>query len=128
MDQVARDNWEALEEFPPYEIYIDDGESYWDDHADIYQQCFSDGPAIKHLYPRWNQDLQTVVTLPLAINLCRKKHGLDQLDYMKEEMNSLVAYMAYMSRGNIIKISVPDSAALEAYIEVKSSTLRGADS
>jgi sulfur-oxidizing protein SoxA len=119
LDQVARDNWEALEEFPPYEIYIDDGKSLWDDHADTYQQCFSDGPGIKHLYPQWNQDLQTVVTLPLAINLCRKKHGLDQLDYMKEEMNSLVAYMAYMSRGNIIEISVPDSAALGAYTEGK---------
>ena len=119
LDEVARDNWEALEEFPPYEIYIDDGASYWDEYVDIYGQCFSNGPGVKHLYPKWDKDLQTVVTLPYAVNLCRQKHGLEQLDYMGDEMNSLVAYMAYMSRGNIIDISVPDKTALAAYLEGK---------
>ena len=119
LDKVARENWLALEEFPPYEIYIDDGESYWEENADIYSQCFRNGPGIKHLYPQWNEHLQTVVTLPFEINLCRKEHGLNPLDYMKDEMNSLVAYMAYMSRDNIIEISVPDSAALVAYTKGK---------
>ena len=119
LDKVARDNWVALEEFPPYEIYIDNGENYWNDHADIYQQCFSKGPGIKHLYPLWDDELKTVITLPYAVNLCRNNHGLTELDYMGEEINSLVAYMAYESRGNTIEVTVPNNAALHAYLDGK---------
>lgn len=115
LDEIARQNWEALEEFPPYEIHIDSGESYWNQHADIYKQCFTEGPGVKHLFPLWDDDLKTVVTLPYAVNLCRKKHKLPQLDYMQAEMNSLVAYMASKSRSNIIEIKVQNKDALAAY-------------
>lgn len=115
LDSIARQNWEALEEFPPYEIHIDSGESYWHQHEKIYVKCFAAGPGIKHLYPRWDDELKTVITLPYAINLCRKKHALPQLDYMQEEMNNLVAYMASQSRDNVIEVQVQNQAALAAY-------------
>ena len=119
LDPIARENWEALEEFPPYEIYIDTGEALWEEHQEIYTKCFKNGPGIKHLYPRWDDKLKTVVTVPYDINLCRDQHGLSQLDYMGEEINSLVAYIAYQSRGKIIDIQVPNDAALSAYLDGK---------
>lgn len=117
LDSVARDNWEALEEFPPYEIYIDNGETLWKENQTQYTECFPTGPGVKHLYPRWDKQLKLVVTLPYAVNLCREKHALAPYDYMGEEINSLVAYMAYQSRDNIINITVPTENALEAYIQ-----------
>lgn len=119
LDSMARENWQALEEFPPYEMYTDTGESTWYKHENEYSLCFPDGPAVKHLYPKWDNQLKTVVTLPYAINLCREKHGLPYLDYMGEELNSLVAYMAFESRGQIIDISVPNKDALKAYQQGK---------
>ena len=116
LDPIARENWEALEEFPPYEIYIDAGEALWEENEDIYNNCFPHGPGIKHLYPKWDDELNTVVTIPLLINNCREKHGLSQLDYMGEEINSLGAFIAYQSRGKIINIDVPNDSALTAYL------------
>lgn len=119
LDPIARENWEALEEFPPYEIYIDAGESLWEENEDIYNNCFPQGPGIKHLYPKWDDELNTVVTIPLLINNCRDKHGLSQLDYMGEEINSLGAFIAYQSRGKTINIDVPNDSALSAYLQGK---------
>lgn len=115
LDLIARDNWEALEEFPPYEIYLESGESLWKEDFNVYKNCFPDGPAIKHLYPLWNEQLQAVVSLPLAINQCRQNSQLEQYDYLGEEMNSLVAFIANESRGKIINIQVPNDNALKAY-------------
>ena len=119
LDAIARDNWEALEEFPPYEMHIDSGESLWGEHLKQYSSCFPAGPGIKHLYPQWNEKLNTVVSLPYAINLCREQHNLPTFDYLSEEMNGLVAYMAYQSRDKPINIKVPNEDALKAYQQGK---------
>lgn len=115
LDSTARENWEALEEFPPYEVHIDTGEEHWNNNSEVYSQCFPHGPSIKHNYPYWDNQLNTVITLPYAINLCRQSHDINELDYMGMEMNSLVAYIAYQSRGEIINIKVPNEKALAAY-------------
>ena len=115
LDKIARENWDALEEFPPYEIHIDTGADLWEQDIKLYSSCFPNGPGIKHLYPQWEDQLKTVITLPLAINLCRKQYELVTYDYMSEELNSLLAYMAYQSRGNKIDIKVPNQDALNAY-------------
>lgn len=115
LDMTARENWEALEEFPPYEMHIDDGESLWTEHSNIYTECFPDGPKIKHLYPQWSDKKQTVVTLPYAINACRKQAKLEEYDYLGGEINSLIAYIANESRGEKINIKIPNEDALKAY-------------
>lgn len=119
LDRTARENWEALEEFPPYEIHIDTGEEYWQANSSTYKKCFPKGPVIKHQYPKWDDQLNTVVTVPYAINLCRQSHALPKLDYMGIEMNSLVAYIAYQSRDKMIDIHVPNEKALAAYQQGK---------
>lgn len=115
LDMTARENWEALEEFPPYEMHIDSGQTLWEEYASTYETCFPEGPSIKHLYPLWNDELQTVITVPYAINLCRKQANLEEYDYLGSEMNSLVAFIAYESRGKIINIHVSNDNALKAY-------------
>lgn len=119
LDNSARENWEALEEFPPYEMHIDSGDEYWQTNSTAYSKCFPDGPAIKHQYPKWDEKLNTVVTVPYAVNLCRQSHALSKLDYMGIEMNSLVAYIAIQSRNEIIDITIPNEKALAAYQQGK---------
>ena len=119
LDPIARENWEALEEFPPYEMHIDTGAELRDENVSAYQACFPNGPAIKHLYPQWDPMLKTVVTVPYAINQCRKKYKLSELDYLGSEMNNLVSYIAHNSRGNIINIQVPNEQAQLAYQQGK---------
>ena len=117
IDKVSRDSWEAIEEFPPYEPMIDDGEALWNTafkNGKTYASCFPDGPAQRKNYPHW--DGKKVVTLPMAVNACREANGEEPLKYIKDKnLNALLAYMSYQSRGQKTNVVIPDDKALEAY-------------
>ena len=120
IDPIGRENWEAIEEFPPYEPYIDEGEEMWNTpfaNGKGYKDCFPDGPAQRKNYPHWDKERKMVVTLPLAINECREANGEKALKYKKGKIATLLAYMAFESRGQATNVIVPDDdpKALEAY-------------
>jgi len=120
IDMAARENWEAIEEFPPYGPAIADGEEMWDipfANGKGYQDCFTDGPAIAHLYPRWDREQGKVITLALDINQCRKENGEKPFKYIKGDITLILSYMAFKSRGKITNVVVPedDPRSLAAY-------------
>lgn len=120
LDPVGRENWEAIEEFPPYETAISKGEAMWNEafaNGKGYADCFPDGPGVAGKYPHWDRERGMVITLPLAVNECREANGEEPLKYKKGPIADLVAYMAYESRGQITKVEIPsdDPRAIEAY-------------
>jgi len=120
IDPTGRENWEAIEEFPPYEMAISKGEEMWNTpfaNGKTYQDCFPDGPAIAGKYPYWDKERSMVVTLPLAINACREANGEGPLKYKKGPIADILSYLRYQSRGQITKVEIPedDPKALEAY-------------
>lgn len=120
IDPVARENWEAIEEFPPYEPALDEGEELWETpfaNGKSYKDCFPEGSGIKAKYPHWDKTRSQVVTLELAINECREKNGEKPLNYEKGPLAALTAYIAHESRGDNINVEIPkdDPKALEAY-------------
>ena len=124
IDPVGRENWEAIEEFPPYEPFIDDGQTMWETpfaNGKTYKDCFPDGPAIKGKYPHWDKEKGMVMTLELALNNCRKANGEKPLKYKKGPINNIVAYIASESRGQITNVEIPkdDPKALAAYEDGK---------
>lgn len=124
IDKVGRENWEAIEEFPPYEPFIDEGKELWETpfaNGKGYLECFPDGPAIAGKYPLWDKQQGMVVTLALALNQCREANGEKPLRYKKGPIVSLLAYIAFQSRGQITNVVIPedDPRALEAYEQGK---------
>lgn len=120
LDAQKREQWLEMEDFPPYEIAVDEGAKYYDTplaSGATYTDCLGEGaPAVKHRYPRFDPESGEVITLELAINHCRRANGEPALDYLGEEMAALTAYIAYASREQIIAIDVPpDPRALAAY-------------
>ncbi len=119
LDPSWRANWELIEEFPPYEVAIANGEEMWNTpfaNGKTYADCFEE-PGVQHKYPHWDREQGMVVTLALAINQCREANDEKPLKYKKGPIVDLLAYMAYESRGQIINVVVPedDPGALEAY-------------
>lgn len=115
-----RENWEAIEEFPPYEPFIERGESMWNTafaNGKTYASCFAEGPGSKHLFPQWNKQQGQVVTLALAVNQCREANGEEPLKYKKGSINDILSYMAWESRGLKTNVVIPadDPRAMEAY-------------
>ncbi|HHJ17527.1 MAG TPA: sulfur oxidation c-type cytochrome SoxA [Gammaproteobacteria bacterium] len=120
IDQASREQWEAIEEFPPYELNIDKGKKLFNTpfkNGKTYASCFrNDGIGIKQDYPYFDTASGKVVTLEGAINDCRTKNGEKPLKWKKGAMADISAYMAYTSRGNKINVKVPgDEGAQAAY-------------
>ncbi len=118
LDAGAREQWLELEDFPPYEIAVDEGAELFSTpfaDGDDFSACFGDG-VVKHNYPYFDAKEATVVTLEMAVNSCLASHGEPQLAYDSAEMSALVGYMAYESRGQTVDLATPTtSAELAAY-------------
>lgn len=120
LDPAGRENWEAIEDFPPYEPAIDRGEAMWHQpfaNGTTYEDCFPEGPGVAGDFPHWDRENAMVVTLPLAINRCRELNGEEPLPYEKGPLADLLAYIAFKSRGQITAVAIPadDPGALDAY-------------
>jgi sulfur-oxidizing protein SoxA len=124
IDEKARQQWLQIEEFPPYEFAVENGEALFAEpfaNGGSYAQCFDNGGvAVRQNYPRFEPDSGEVVTLELAINQCRAANGEAAYAYDSAEMLSLSAYMAWTSRGRPFDIEIPDDPrALAAYEDGK---------
>tara|TARA_Y100001970_G_scaffold214274_1_gene262024 strand:- start:1655 stop:2485 length:831 start_codon:yes stop_codon:yes gene_type:complete len=125
IDLSSREQWESIEDFPPYEINIEQGEELFNTpfkNGNTYASCFENsGEGIRQNYPFFDVDRGEVVTLELAINECRKNNGEKPYSYYKGgPMADISAYMASTSAGNIFEVKIPnDDRAFDAYEEGK---------
>jgi len=120
----AREQWEAIEEFPPYELAIEEGEKIFNKtfaNGKSLKDCFGEDGAVREQYPHWNKERGMVMTMELAINECLEANGEKPLKYKKGAMAAVSAYMSYNSRGQLINVEIPsdDPRALAAYEDGK---------
>jgi sulfur-oxidizing protein SoxA len=121
IDAASREEWEEIEEFPPYELSISKGEELFKTpfaNGKSYADCFVNGGiGIADRYPFFDSKSGQVITLETAINTCREANGEEPLGWQKGDIADISAYMHYTSRGNIINVQVPtdNKAALAAY-------------
>lgn len=120
LDAESRSQWEAIEDFPPYELNIENGKRLFETpfkNGKTYASCFPNGgKGISQNYPMFDTAKGEVVTLESAINACREANGEKPYKYKKGDIADVSAYMAYTSRGKKVNIVVPnDPRALAAY-------------
>ena len=123
IDAAAREQWIEIEDFPPYELSIDDGKELFEApfaNGKSYADCFANGGVgIRQNYPHFDSKLNEVITLELAINRCRTNNGEKPLKYKKGPLADISAYMASTSRGEVFDVKVPNEAAYAAYMDGK---------
>ena len=120
MNADMKRQWQEKEEFPPYEFALDAGKEMFAipfKNGKTYADCFPNGGVgIRQNYPYFDGKEGKVVTLELALNRCREANGEQPYSYVKDEMASLTAYMAFTSRGKPMDIRIPDDPrALAAF-------------
>jgi sulfur-oxidizing protein SoxA len=131
LDSGSREQWEEIEEFPPYEFDVEEGEVLFNTafaNGKSYADCFANGGVgIRQNFPRWEDSQGKVVTLELAINQCREANGEKKLGWKKGKIAQISAYMAYTSRDNVFDVQIPNDEAKAAYLDGKQSfyTRRG---
>ncbi len=126
IDKDRRQEWEAMEEFPPYEPALDIGKELFEKpfkNGKTYSSCFKNGGiGIRQNYPYFNKRTGKVKTLAAEINQCRVKNGQKKLKWKKGKLAAIIAYMSYTSRGKKINVIVPnDSRAIAIYNRGKTS-------
>jgi L-cysteine S-thiosulfotransferase len=120
MDADLRKQWESIDDFPPYDFAVDRGKQMFATpfaNGKSYGDCFpNNGIGVRQNYPYFDTKAGEVITLELALNRCREANGEAPYSYVKDEMASLTAYMAFTSRGKAFDIKIPDDPrALAAY-------------
>ena len=120
IDAASREQWEEIEEFPPYELNIEKGESLYNKpfaNGKSYADCFENGGiGIAHRYPFFDTASGKVITLESSINACREANGEKPLKYSKGPIADISAYMHNTSRGEITNVVIPnDPGAMAAY-------------
>ncbi len=120
IDPASREQWEEIEEFPPYELSMSRGEELFNKpfaNGKTYASCFENGGiGIRQNYPYFDTDRGEVITLELAINECRQANGEKPLKWKRGPIADISAYMAYTSRGKVFDIKIPDDPrAVAAY-------------
>ncbi len=120
IDKASREQWEAIEDFPPYELDVEKGKEMFNTpfkNGKTYASCFpNDGVGIRQNYPMFDSKTGEIITLEGAINACREANGEKAFKWEKGDIAAVSAYMAYTSRGNKMKVVIPsDDRALAAY-------------
>ena len=120
IDASRREQWQELEEFPPYELAIERGQEIFETpfaNGNTYADCFENGGmGVRQNYPYFDLEQGQVITLELAINQCRKANKEKPFRYRRGDIAALSAYMSYSSRGQKINVVIPDDPrALAAY-------------
>ncbi|CAG0911085.1 unnamed protein product, partial [Cyprideis torosa] len=120
IDAPSREQWESIEEFPPYELNVEKGEALWNKafaNGKNFASCFGDDVgAIKAKYPHFDKTSGKVITLEGDINACLEANGEKKLGWKRGAIADLGAYLAYENRGHKIDVQIPDDPkALAAY-------------
>ncbi len=120
IDTNARAQWEEIEEFPPYEIQITEGEVLFNktfSNGKSYADCFNNGGmAVKQNYPFFDTATGKIITFEGAINQCREANGEKPFKWKKGNLAVLSAYMASTARDKKVNIQIPDDPrAIAAY-------------
>ena len=133
-NEEYRIQWEIMNEFPAYEIGLDEGRKLWNtpfSNGKTWASCFKNGGVkIAQHYPYWDKATQKVRTMEMDLIDCAARNGATELaaswsdldaDDKKErvQLANLTAYVYSLSRGERIDIDLSDPGAQKAFEEGK---------
>jgi len=127
-----RAQWEAFEEFPPYELGFAEGKKTWETpfpNGKTFASCFKNGgKKIAQNYPYWDEATQKVRTAEMDIMDCAKKNDA-KFDFLTEDLTkndkarvhlaNVTAYFFSLSKGERVNIDLSKPGAVKAYEEGK---------
>ena len=120
INKDLRTQWEAIMQFPPYELGLADGKKIWETpfkNGKTFASCFKNGGKnIAQHYPYWDVDTKQVRTLEVDINECLKRNGeAEYKDLEKGSMANVAAYLKSLSAGQKVDLDLSNPDAVAAY-------------
>lgn len=112
--------YEAINEFPPYEIGLSEGKKLWETpfkNGKTYASCFKNGGKdIAQHYPYWDERTHEIRTAEMDINACRVRNGEPAYTNLNTgPMAEVTAYFKYLSKGQRVSLDIRPQGAKDAY-------------
>lgn len=121
IDQKLREQYEAINEFPPYEFALDEGAERaskpFANGSDLNACLTRNGQRGVNEYPYFDSVTEEIVTLPVAINRCRESNGEERLSYRRQPLSTILAHLAFKARGSRRDVELPRVVAARAAYE-----------
>jgi len=119
VDAKLREQYDAINEFPPYEFAVDEGEELasapFANGKDLGECLELDRRGVNE-YPYFDEDSGEIITLAVAVNTCRTTHGEPALDYRRQTLSKILAFLNLGARGTRRDVRIDGSeGALSAY-------------
>ena len=120
IDAELRVQYEAINEFTPYEFALDEGQILASGpfpNGTTLSTCLtSNGDRDVNEYPYFDVKTGVIITLPMAINQCRERNGVEPLSYQGQTLSKILAYLYFGARDSRRAVELPrHSGALAAY-------------
>ena len=120
IDPKLRVQYEAINEFPPYEFALDEGQilaSAPFPNGTTLSICLtSNGDREVNEYPYFDVKTGEIITLPVAINQCRERNGTEPLSYRRQTLSKILAHLYFGARDSRRAVELPSHpGALAAY-------------
>ena len=117
IDDKLKQQWEAVNEFPPYEFALDDGQALVEEafaNGSDLLDCLGPKPVSRH--PYFDASRGKIITLGSAVNRCRTENGKQKLSFQKQALQNVIAYLSALEQDQARAMEPPaDPAALAAY-------------
>jgi len=115
INESFKEEWLAVEEFPPYELNVEAGEKIWNTpfaNGKSYKDCFKKDIAdIRPNYPYFNTETKKVHNMETDINACLKANGEAEYKLNDKKLFDLTAYITAQSKGKPINVTIPNKDA-----------------
>lgn len=119
----ARFQFEAMNEFPPYEAAIEEGRELYSKplpNGKSLKDCMGDAKGLRARYPFFDTETGKVRVLEADLIQCARALGDEKLFTAKsKQLKSVSAYLSSESRGMKVNVTVPNAEALIAFEEGK---------
>ncbi|RXK14256.1 sulfur oxidation c-type cytochrome SoxA [Halarcobacter mediterraneus] len=116
----GRVSYEEINEFPPYEEFIEHGEELYEKefaNGKSLATCFPNPAEAGSKYPFFDEERKEVMTLTVAINECRTSNGEKKWNEKKGDMAHVQSFFASSARDEekIVDVKIQSAEAAAAY-------------
>ncbi|MEW5838349.1 MAG: sulfur oxidation c-type cytochrome SoxA [Pseudomonadota bacterium] len=118
LNEDARQQFEQMNEFPPYEAAIAQGKELWVkplSNGKSLQDCLGKPKGLRAMYPFYDAKTDKVRILEADVIQCAQAYGDDKIKAKSKELKAISAYLSSESRGWKVDVSIPNDKALAAF-------------
>lgn len=118
----ARAQFEAMNEFPPYDDAIAKGKAFYSKplaNGKSLKDCLGDAKGLRAKYPFFDTETNKVRNLEADLIQCAQAYGETKFDEKSKDLKAVSAYLASESRGMKVNVTIPNDKALAAFEDGK---------